>query len=101
MIAGEVFGRQLLETVLALVVIPQEDVVTRHGDPDTLSVHKVCQPNDGWHLQSPRNRPQDPIVALDDLDLAHTEHRDSPLPGNHPKGLICGVQKKSPIHDTS
>lgn len=100
MIERQLFGPELVTTVLAGIPISRKDIDTGKLDcpVNILEPNQLEQPHDRGKLKRDGYRVDLSVVDLEDFNFALPEERDRLLPMDDPQGFVRRVEQKGHFH---
>jgi len=100
MIERQLFGPELVTTVLAGIAISRKDIDAGEFDRpvDILEPDQLEESHDGGELNGDRYRMDLSVVNLEDFNFALPEERDRLFPMDDPQGFVCRVEQKGHFH---
>ena len=103
MIERQLFGSELVTTVLAGIAIARKDIDAGefHRPVDILEPDQLEEAHDGGKLNGDRHRVDLSVVDLEDFNFALPEERDRLLPIDDPQGFVRRVEQKGHFHATT
>jgi len=103
MIERQLFGPELVATVLAGIAISRKDIDAGEFDRpvNILEPDQLEEPHDGGKLYGDRYRMDLSVVDLEDFNFALPEKRDRLLPIDDPQRFVRRVEQKSHFHATT
>jgi len=103
MIERQLFGPELVATVLAGIAISRKDIDAGEFDRpvNILEPDQLEESHDGGKLYGDRYRMDLSVVDLEDFNFALPEKRDRLLPIDDPQRFVRRVEQKSHFHATT
>ena len=103
MVERQLFGPELVPTVLAGIAISREDIDAGEFDRPVaiLETNQLEEPHDGGKLKGDRHSVDLSVVDLEDFNFALPEERDRLLPIDDPQGFVRRVEQEGHFHATT
>ena len=103
MIERQLFGPELVATILAGIAISRKDIDAGEfdGPVSILEPNQFEKPHDGGELNGDRDRVDLSVVDLKDFNFTLPEERDCLLPIDNPQRFVRRIEQKGHFHATT